>query len=54
MPLGDILQYRSEGIKKLYYEFFGDADLHSHIRWQAIKPYIEAKDKNVEIGGDGD
>ena len=53
MPLGDVLQYSSKGVKKLYYKFFGVIDLHSHIRWQAIKQYIEVRDKNVEIGGVG-
>ena len=53
MPLGDVLQYSSKGVKKLYYKFFGVIDLHSHIRWQAIKQYIEVRDKNVEIGGLG-
>ena len=51
MPLGDILQYKSESIEKLYYKLFGIVDLQSHLRWQAIRPYIERKNKNVEIGG---
>ena len=47
MPLGDTLQYSSKGFGKLYYKFFGVVDLHNHIRWQAIKLYIEVRDKNV-------
>ena len=51
MPLRDTLQYSSKGVGKLYHKFFVVVDLHSHIRWQAIKPYIEVRGKNVEIGG---
>ena len=53
MSLGNVIWYNSKNvIPKLYYRLFGVLDLHSHIRWQAIKPYIDkSNDKNAEIGG---
>jgi len=55
MPLGDVIRYNSKDtVFKLYYRLFGALDLHSHIRWRAIKRYIVKRDKNAEIGGVGD
>ena len=54
MPLGDAIRYNSKNtVLELYYRLFGVLDLHSHIRWRAIKRYIDKKDKNAEIGGGG-
>jgi ubiquinone/menaquinone biosynthesis C-methylase UbiE len=53
MPVGDAIRYNSKNAaRKLYYRLFGVLDLHSHIRWQAIKPYVDKfLNKNAEIGG---
>jgi len=52
MPLGDVLSYNSESlISKTYYRAFGIPALHSHIRWQAVKKYIDKSgEKNADIG----
>jgi len=51
MPLGDIMSYiEKRALLKLYYKLFGVPALHSHIRWNAIRRYIDKKDKNADIG----
>ncbi|MGC9005767.1 MAG: aconitase X, partial [Candidatus Micrarchaeia archaeon] len=37
-------------LHRTYLKLFGVADLHSHIRYRAIKKYFQSTDKNVEIG----
>lgn len=53
MPLGSVLrsQYKSP-MKRVYCGLFGVADLHSHIRWKAIKGYLDTNcERTAEIGG---
>jgi SAM-dependent methyltransferase len=56
MPLGSIYAINIKGKKlkdilhRTYLKLFGVADLHSHIRYRAIKKYFQSTDKNVEIG----
>jgi 2-polyprenyl-3-methyl-5-hydroxy-6-metoxy-1,4-benzoquinol methylase len=51
MPLGDIAQYDSKALHlDVLLKLFGVLDLHSHIRWWAIKEYIDKMNKNADIG----
>jgi len=52
MPLGDVLSYNSENpISRTYYKLFRILGLHSHIRLQVVKKYIDkSKDRNADIG----
>lgn len=41
-------------LRKVYGFLFGTLDLHSHIRYRAVKRYFQDKNRNIEIGaGDG-
>ncbi len=53
MPTGSMVRYKyKKPLLRLYYLFFGVDDLHSHIRWRAIKKYMNNHcHNNAEIGG---
>ena len=56
MPFGSILKHNYKGnsvedfLMKNYLLLFGCRDLHTHIRWRAIKPLLQKTERNVEIG----
>lgn len=51
MPLGDVASFHLKSrLLKIIISSLGDLDLHCHIRWQAIKKYIENAKKSADIG----
>jgi len=52
MPLGDVLSclYEDKPLYRLYLKALGVPNLHSHVRWWAVKGYIENRDRNIDIG----
>jgi ubiquinone/menaquinone biosynthesis C-methylase UbiE len=41
---------KSRYVNALTELFFGVSDLHSHIRWRAVKEMLAKREKNVEVG----
>jgi len=53
MTLGSEVRFNYQNpVARLFFMLFGVMDLHSHIRWNAIKEYMDNHcEKNVEVGG---
>lgn len=56
LPFGSILKHHYKGnsvgdlLMRIYFFLFGGVDLHSHIRWRAIRSLFQKTDRNVDIG----
>lgn len=51
MPLGSEQSALSDSLfGKVYHSIFGTPELHSHIRYRAIRNYFQPTDMNIDIG----